>query len=315
VPTLLIFAICAMLCPATARADGPDLNYDQTVDVLDVQRAANLILLQDLPFRPDEGDVDLDGSRTVADIQIIVNQILRVAAPLTARIPAVLPHAVEHFPWQFQLQTTGGTGPVSWSSSGLPTWLVLDTNGWLSGTPPNLRTDTVTFTGVDVFGARVMSTVIITVGDINQAPFAMPDHYPVPTGGPLVVAATGIFENDHDEDTDVLSATLVSPATQGSVVLGVEGGFTYTPPVTPVGTHATFDYRASDGRGGFSNATVYLWFGNAAPRVMVNEIEMVAGTLLGGGQPQYVNGEHLLLSATDPDSDPMSAALVTPPTE
>lgn len=310
---LLVFSALAL--PHTARADGPDVNWDNSVDVLDIQRAANLILLQDVPFRPDEADVDLDGSRTVNDIQIIVNQILGVAAPLTSRIPAVLPHAVEHFPWQFRLQTTGGTGQVSWSSSGLPAWLTLDTNGWLSGTPPNLQTDTVTFTGVDGLGARVTATVIVTVGDINRAPIAMPDHYPVPATGNLVVAATGVFENDHDEDTDVLSAILVSPATQGSVLLGVEGGFTYTPPAVPVGTHATFEYRAGDGRGGFSNATVYLWFGNAAPRVMVYETEMIAGTLVGGVQLQYWMGERVLESARDPDSDPMSAALVTPPAE
>lgn len=91
----------------------------------------------------------------------------------------------------------------------------------------------------------------------NGVPVAADDAYTVPAGGVLDVPAPGVLGNDSDPDGDPLQAQVESGPAGGVLVLGPNGGFTYTP---SLGSGATdsFSYRISDGRGGQATATVTL---------------------------------------------------------
>ena len=90
-----------------------------------------------------------------------------------------------------------------------------------------------------------------------QAPLGVVDSYTTAMNQPLVVAASGVLENDIDLNHDVLSATLLSDVTSGELDLQPNGAFTYTPD-TGFGGPDTFTYRASDGGLNSTNVTVSI---------------------------------------------------------
>ena len=66
-----------------------------------------------------------------------VNLTLQVdPAPVVITTLANLPAATETIPYTTALSATGGVPPYRWSATGIPSWLHLNTNGSLSGTPP-----------------------------------------------------------------------------------------------------------------------------------------------------------------------------------
>ncbi|MGI9120548.1 MAG: Ig-like domain-containing protein, partial [Acidimicrobiales bacterium] len=104
----------------------------------------------------------------------------------------------------------------------------------------------------------------------NTAPSATDDAYTTATGTPLQVSPAGVLANDTDPEADPLTAAKVVPAfpsspnagwsfpsdpANGSLTLGPDGSFTYTPNDGFVGTD-TFAYRASDPRGAGDEGTV-----------------------------------------------------------
>ncbi|MBV9302153.1 MAG: putative Ig domain-containing protein [Acidobacteriaceae bacterium] len=58
--------------------------------------------------------------------------------------PKQLAKAVAGRPYSQQLNVVGGTAPYSWSLTGHPSWLSIDSNGILSGTPTQARTTSFT---------------------------------------------------------------------------------------------------------------------------------------------------------------------------
>ncbi|MEN8802879.1 MAG: Ig-like domain-containing protein, partial [Thiogranum sp.] len=107
---------------------------------------------------------------------------------------------------------------------------------------------------------------ITTTGCVQaQNPTARGDSYATPQGDPLSVPATrlsGVLYNDFDPQNDPLTAVnLNTTGTLGSVTLGADGSFTYTPPavIAPTGPQTiddTFTYQASDGTNLSDVATV-----------------------------------------------------------
>lgn len=61
---------------------------------------------------------------------------------------------------------------------------------------------------------------------VNTRPVARDDAFSTVVGTPVV---GNVLANDTDIDADVLTATLGSGATRGSVNLNPNGSFTYTP--------------------------------------------------------------------------------------
>ncbi len=114
-------------------------------------------------------------------------------------------------------------------------------------------TDSFTYTASDGELSSSAATVTITVNPVNDAPVAAADAYATPEDVPLVVGAPGVLSNDTDIDGPALSATIVTPAANGTVGLNANGSFTYTPNANFNGVDS-FTYRASDGTA-LSNAS------------------------------------------------------------
>jgi VCBS repeat-containing protein len=150
----------------------------------------------------------------------------------------------------------------------------LNTNGSFNYMPAG------NFTGQDSFtyhvsdGDQISSpaTVTITVSPLNDPPTAVADSYGAFSGTPLVVtAADGVLANDVDVDGQTLSAVLIANVSQGSLTLGDNGSFTYTPDLDFSGTD-TFTYRATDGTLFSPIRTVTFTVEPAALRVQINEV-------------------------------------------
>jgi VCBS repeat-containing protein len=102
-------------------------------------------------------------------------------------------------------------------------------------------------------------TVTLTVNSVNDGPVAVDDTtYTVQNGTPLVVtAAQGVLANDTDADGDSLTASKVTNPGHGTVTLNADGSFTYNATAGFAGVD-TFTYKADDGHGGSTNATVSI---------------------------------------------------------
>lgn len=112
------------------------------------------------------------------------------------------------------------------------------------------------FYGVDTFDYTVSdgaltdtATVTITVAGVPDPPEAVDDAYAATRNTQLSKnAAAGVLFNDTDADGDGLtvSAFDATSAEGGTVVVAVDGSFTYDSPTDYTGTD-TFDYTVSDG--------------------------------------------------------------------
>jgi len=86
----------------------------------------------------------------------------------------------------------------------------------------------------------------ISVSDKNDAPTVNSDSIELDQNTSVAVPAPGLLSNDSDQDLDPLSVSVGSGPTNGSLILGVDGSFTYTPDDNFVGID-TFTYEVSDG--------------------------------------------------------------------
>lgn len=94
------------------------------------------------------------------------------------------------------------------------------------------------------------------------APVGYSDQYIVAANGTLsVTAAFGVLANDRDADGDSLTASLSSNAAHGSVSIGADGSFTYTPTAGYVGNDS-FNYTAADGTSQSASTTVDIIVGD-----------------------------------------------------
>jgi DNA/RNA endonuclease G (NUC1) len=97
-------------------------------------------------------------------------------------------------------------------------------------------------------------TMVVT----NGAPVAVADGpYTGQWNVPLVIAPAGVLANDTDVDGDPLTATVVTGPAHGTLALGANGGFIYTPAANFSGADA-FTYKANDGFADGASATASL---------------------------------------------------------
>jgi VCBS repeat-containing protein len=185
-------------------------------------------------------------------------------------------------------------------------------HGVLAGTAPNLTyTPNANYNGSDSFTFTVSDgsltgngTVTINIAPMNDAPVAAPDVYGTLKNTTLnVSAANGVLLNDSDADGNALTAVLDTNVSSGTLNLNPDGSFTYTPSNNFAGTD-TFTYHAFDGSLSSGIVTVTLNVKNTntpptanAQSVTTNEDTAVAITLTG----------------SDPDADPLSYVIQTPP--
>jgi VCBS repeat-containing protein len=112
--------------------------------------------------------------------------------------------------------------------------------------------DSFTYTVSDGQGGSNTYTMSLTVNAVNDAPVA--------TGGSLSTAedtqATGTLAAT-DVDSTTLTYSLVTQPAKGTVTLGANGGYTYTP-AKDVNGSDSFTFRASDGALSSNTATVSI---------------------------------------------------------
>ena len=145
-------------------------------------------------------------------------------------------------------------------------------NGSTSRNPTHTFTGSGTYTVTltardndDATNPHSEQVTVVAAPPVNQAPVANDDPsasaapYTTPgAGAPLTVSAgDGVLQNDTDPDNDALTAVNASTPAQGSVVLSLNGSFTYTPNPGASGTD-TFTYQASDGQLSSTAATVTI---------------------------------------------------------
>jgi large repetitive protein len=134
--------------------------------------------------------------------------------------------------------------------------LVFNADGTFTYTPnPDFSgTDTFVYELCDQVGNCDEATVTITVVPVNDAPIAVDDEY---TTDEDTVLNGDVGVNDSDTDSADLTFTLVTDATNGTVVLNADGTFTYTPDANFNGTD-TFVYEVCDDLGACDQATVTI---------------------------------------------------------
>jgi VCBS repeat-containing protein len=171
-------------------------------------------------------------------------------------------------------------------------------------------TDSFTYKANDGSLDSNVATVSLTINAVNDPPVAANDSYSTNEDVPLNVVAPGVLSNDSDVDSPSLTAVLVTGPSHGSLTLNSDGSFTYTPAANYNGSDS-FTYKASDGAANSNIATVSISIAAVPdPPVAVNDT--------------YVTNEDTPLNVTiasgvlandsDPDGDPITAALVTGPT-
>ncbi|MDZ4850413.1 MAG: tandem-95 repeat protein [Pirellulaceae bacterium] len=132
----------------------------------------------------------------------------------------------------------------------------------------------ITVTGRDASGQTISDTFLLDVAAVNDAPTVSPRSYSVPANGSLIANdVDGTLNSNPNDDgllvgsTDVegnsFNAVLVRQPTRGTVSLGLNGTFTYTPTAGgTVGQVDTFTFRAVDVLGAQSSeTTVTINFG------------------------------------------------------
>jgi len=137
--------------------------------------------------------------------------------------------------------------------------LTLNSNGSFTYTPTTNYTGSDSFTYMASDGALTsnIATVGITVVAVNQAPVAANDNYSTNQNTALNIAAPGALGNDTDPEGATLTAQLASGPSHGTLTLGSNGSFTYTPTTNYTGSDS-FTYKASDGALISTTATVSI---------------------------------------------------------
>ena len=168
--------------------------------------------------------------------------------PLTVEAPGVLGNDID--PEGDPLTAALSEGPVNGSLS-------LAADGSFTYTPDvNFNgSDSFTYHAGDGTANSNIATVTITVNPVNDAPVAVGDAYSTDEDTPLTVTAPGVLGNDSDPDGDLLTAALGEGSTNGTLSLGADGSFIYTPDVNFNGSDG-FSYTISDNNGGMETANV-----------------------------------------------------------
>ena len=144
----------------------------------------------------------------------------------------------------------------------------------------------------------------------NLAPVSTADTYSTAAGTALTVnAANGVLKNDSDPEGKTLAATIVAQPSSGTLNFNVDGSFTYTP-ASGFNGAATFTYLASDGTNQGPITTVTINVGNVAPTAVADTFSGTEDTIL---TIDAANG--VLKNDTDPNSNTLTASIVTQPTK
>jgi VCBS repeat-containing protein len=137
--------------------------------------------------------------------------------------------------------------------------LVLDPDGGFTYTPEvgYFSVDSFTYHASNGFLNSNIVTVNLTVNEVIPPPVAAEDSYSTNEGIALVVTTGGVLTNDTDPESRPLTAVLDDGPAHGSLVMELDGTFTYTPAAGYYGSDS-FTYHARNGFVDSNVATVNL---------------------------------------------------------
>jgi hypothetical protein len=153
--------------------------------------------------------------------------------------------------------------PLTLAATGLPAFATFvddgDGAGHFTFTPDFTNAGTYVGASVTVSDGNLAASASfeITVHDVNRVPVAADDAYAVDYGTILTVVTPGVLGDDGDPDGDHLTAVLVTGPGHGTLTLGADGAFTYTPSAGFRGRDS-FSYNANDGTADSAIATVTI---------------------------------------------------------
>lgn len=178
--------------------------------------------------------------------------------------------------------------------------------------------DTFTYQVTDTAGASDTAVVTIEITGINDPPVANNDNFLTSEDVTLSVNASGgVLVNDSDADalfgniTDELTVTLVTGVNNGTLTLGSDGSFQYTPADNFFGNDS-FVYLVTDSAGSTDSATAFIEIAsvNDAPLAQSDSYQVDEDNVL---NVDSNNG----LTANDSDvesaSSQLTVSITTPP--
>ncbi len=155
----------------------------------------------------------------------------------------------------------------------------------------------------------------VTIASINDGPTTNPESISVVSGNTATTlndgVTTSVLANDVDPESDPITAQLVTTTVNGNLILNSDGTFSYTHNGSATSTD-TFFYYATDGFivGNTVSVTIYINNPPVAVTDTIAVLEAGTATTLNDGTTTS-----LLANDTDADGDPLTAVVVTNPTE
>ncbi|MEW6428511.1 MAG: Ig-like domain-containing protein [Thermodesulfobacteriota bacterium] len=192
--------------------------------------------------------------------------------------------------------------------------LTLNADGTFSYTHDGSETvaDSFTYKANDGAADSAPVTVTVTVTPVNDPPVANGEYIHVVPGGTtttLTSTETSVLVNDTDAEGDPLTALLVVDVASGTLVLNVDGTFSYTHD-GGAATTDSFIYKANDGTADSNDVKVVIAIDNDnVPPVAIADSLTVAE----GGNASTLSGGAASVLANDRDveGDALTAVLVT----
>ncbi|MBN1873600.1 MAG: tandem-95 repeat protein [Anaerolineae bacterium] len=166
--------------------------------------------------------------------------------------------------------------------------------------------DTFTYRAYDGVTHSEVVTVWLTIGAVNDAPVALNDTYAVDEGTTLIIEAPGVLTNDTDAENDVISATLLSTPSHGTLTFTHDGAFIYAHDGSET-LEDNFVYQVRDSLDTGNVATVTLVINplNDLPEVFPDTYSVNEGSTL-----IVSTATGVLANDTDVDNEYLTVALV-----
>jgi VCBS repeat-containing protein len=187
----------------------------------------------------------------------------------------------------------------------------VDNNGVSTASIPGPSSGGTYTLRVTVVGGYFTSAPLTSIVEVNEKPTAADDSYSADEDTPLNVVAPGVLGNDTDPNSgDTLTASLLTDPAHGTLVLNVDGSFSYTPDADFNGNDS-FTYEAGDGFPGNlpDLATVTI---TVNP---VNDAPVAADDAYSANEDVTfaVSAPGVLGNDSDIDGDGLTASLLTGP--
>ena len=200
--------------------------------------------------------VDADGAQSTATVTITINSI-NDAPSEAIKLEDLANFDSESISIDISSNFADVDGDaVTFAATGLPTGLMIDDDGKISGTIDSSAsiagTYTVNVTASDSNGGTIVATFEWAIS--NPAPVAENDTFTTDEDTELTGTVTG---NDTDSDGDELTYSLIDGVSNGTLNLNADGSFTYNPATDYHGTDS-FDYLVTDADGKTSTATATI---------------------------------------------------------